>query len=212
MREDRLDLGAEDEVLRGPGVVERPDAQAVTRQEERALTAVPDRERPLPVHLVHARRSLLGVQLQDHLGVAAGAEPASPGDHPLAQLAIFAFVFSRIFRVGVPAGYPGVGYVTFVAIALWPWIMFSESLQRGMGAIAGNAGLIQKGAFPHRLLVFSAVLGTCAVQSVGFVVVLVALRIAGEPIRMSALPLAFALARYFGRPVEELFNGDNDGR
>ncbi len=113
--------------------------------------------------------------------------------HPLAQLAIFAFVFSRIFRVGVPAGYPGVGYVTFVAIALWPWIMFSESLQRGMGAIAGNAGLIQKVAFPHRLLVFSAVLGTCAVQSVGFVVVLVALRIAGEPIRLSALPLAFAL-------------------
>ena len=40
--------------------------------------------------------------------------------HPLAQLAVFAFVFSRVFRVGVPAGYPGVTYVTFVAIALWP--------------------------------------------------------------------------------------------
>lgn len=113
--------------------------------------------------------------------------------HPLAQLAIFAYVFSHIFRVGVPAGYPGVGYVTFVAIALWPWIMFSDGLQRGMGAIAANAGLVKKVAFPHRLLVFSAVIGTCVVHCVGFVVVLLALRAAGQPIRLSALPLAFAL-------------------
>lgn len=113
--------------------------------------------------------------------------------HPLAQLAIYAFVFSRIFRIGVPAGYPGVGYVTFVAIALWPWIMFSEGLQRGMGAIAAHAGLIRKVAFPHRLLVFSSILGTCVVHCAGFVVVLVALRVAGEPVRLSGLPLAFAL-------------------
>jgi lipopolysaccharide transport system permease protein len=113
--------------------------------------------------------------------------------HPLAQLAIYAFVFSRIFRIGVPAGYPGAGYVAFVAIALWPWIMFSEGLQRAMGAIGANAGLIRKVAFPHRLLVFSAVLGTCAVHLVGFVAVLVVLRLAGEPIRLSGLPVAFAL-------------------
>lgn len=113
--------------------------------------------------------------------------------HPLAQLAIFSFVFSRVFRIGVPQGYPGVGYVTFVAIALWPWIMFSEGLQRGMGSITANAGLIRKVAFPHRLLVFSTMLGTCLVHCVGYLVVLVALRIAGEPVRISALPLAFVL-------------------
>jgi len=113
--------------------------------------------------------------------------------HPLAQLAVFAFVFSRVFRVSVPAGYPGTGYVTFVAIALWPWILFSEGLQRGMGSIAANAGLVRKVAFPHRLLVFSAILGTCVVHCAGYVVVLAALRIAGEPIRLAALPMAFAL-------------------
>lgn len=113
--------------------------------------------------------------------------------HPLAQLAIFAFIFSQIFRIGVPASYPGVDYVAFVAIAFWPWIMFSEGLQRAMGAIAGNAGLIRKVAFPHRLLVFSAILGTCAVHCAGFVAVLVALRLAGEPIRLASLPLAFVL-------------------
>jgi len=113
--------------------------------------------------------------------------------HPLAQLAVFAFVFSHVFRVSVPPGYPGTGYVTFVAIALWPWILFSEGLQRGMGSIAANAGLVRKVAFPHRLLVFSAILGTCVVHCAGYVVVLAALRIAGEPIRLAALPMAFAL-------------------
>lgn len=29
---------------------------------------------------------------------------------------------------------------------------------------------------------------------------------------LPSLPLAIALARYFGKPVEELFRGDDDGR
>lgn len=113
--------------------------------------------------------------------------------HPLAQLAIYAFVFNRIFRIGVPTEFPGVRYVTFMAAALWPWIMFSEGLQRAMGSIAANAGLIRKVAFPHRLLVFAAILGTAIVHSAGFLAVLVALRLMGEPIALSRIPLAFAL-------------------
>lgn len=113
--------------------------------------------------------------------------------HPLAQLAIFAVVFSQIFRIGVPAGYPNVSYVAFVAIALWPWIMFSEGLMRAMASIAANAGLIRKVAFPHWLLVFAAVLASCAVHGVGYLAVLLVLRVMGEPIRLSGLPVAFLL-------------------
>jgi ABC-type polysaccharide/polyol phosphate export permease len=113
--------------------------------------------------------------------------------HPLAQLAIFSFVFSHVFRVGVPAGYPGVSYVSFVAVALWPWIMFSEGLTRAMGSVAANAGLIRKVAFPHRLLVYASIIGSCAIHLAGFVVVLVALRVTGEPIHLFRLPLALVL-------------------
>ncbi len=113
--------------------------------------------------------------------------------HPLAQLAVFAVVFTQIFRAAVPPEYPGVAYVTFVAVALWPWIMFSESLQRSMGAIAANAGLIRKVAFPHRLLIYAAVIACAAVHSAGFLAVLAALALMGEPIRFSGLPYAFLL-------------------
>lgn len=113
--------------------------------------------------------------------------------HPLAQLAIFAVVFTQIFRVGVPAGYPGVSYLAFVAVALWPWIMFSEGLQRAMGSIAANAGLVRKVAFPHRMLVYSAVLACCVVHGVGFLAVLGVLAAMGEPIHLWRLPLAAIL-------------------
>jgi len=113
--------------------------------------------------------------------------------HPLAQLAIFSVVFTQVFRVSMPPGYPGVSYLAFVAVALWPWIMFSESLHRAMGSIAGNAGLIRKVAFPHRLLVYAAVLACCAIHGAGFVAVLVVLKAIGEPIDLWRLPVAALL-------------------
>lgn len=110
--------------------------------------------------------------------------------HPLAQLAIYAFIFRHVFRATVPPEYAGASYVTFVAIALWPWIMFSEGLQRGMGAVAANAELIRKAAFPHELLVFAAILSTAVVHLVGFAVVLVVLKAFGEPLHLTQLPVA----------------------
>ena len=113
--------------------------------------------------------------------------------HPLAQLAIFAVIFSQLFRVAVPPEYAGASYTTFVALALWPWIMFNEGLQRAMGSIGANAGLIRKVAFPHRLLVYAAVLATFAVHAVGFLAVIVVLKLLGEPVSLSRVPLAFLL-------------------
>ena len=112
---------------------------------------------------------------------------------PLAQLALFAFIFSQVFRATVPPEYPGVTYIAFVAVAIWPWTLFSESILRGMAAITANAGVIRKVALPSEVFVYAAVGACCVVHVVGFVAVLLVLRACGEAIHLAAIPVAVAL-------------------
>ena len=96
--------------------------------------------------------------------------------HPLLQLAIYAVVFGTIFRVR----FPELGrhdFLTFVAVALWPWLIFQDGILRGAQAIQANAGLIKKVAFPHSALVYASVAATFAIHAIGFVLVLIALSI-----------------------------------
>ena len=106
--------------------------------------------------------------------------------HPLAQLAIFAAVFGFILRV--PEGtLGGLRFAGFLAIALWPWFMFAEGLQRAVASIPANASLIRKVAFPHELLILSSVGASFAIHGTGWIAVLIALALWGEPIHWSGV-------------------------
>jgi len=59
---------------------------------------------------------------------------------PLLLLAVYAFVFGVIFRARVPEGLD-MPFVAWLAVALWPWLAFSEALQRGSQAIQQHAAL-----------------------------------------------------------------------
>lgn len=113
--------------------------------------------------------------------------------YPLALLAVFAAVFTLVFRVRLPEAMAGSSYATVVAMALWPWMMFAEGVQRGLATIATNGELIRKVAFPHRLLVYASVLASFLVHGVGFLAVLVVLRALGEPVALSGIPAALLL-------------------
>jgi ABC-type polysaccharide/polyol phosphate export permease len=108
---------------------------------------------------------------------------------PLIQLAVYGFVFVYVFKAKVP-GADAPGYVPFLALGLWPWVAFSESIARATTAIADNAPLINKVALPREVLVFAAVAASFLVHGLGFCAIVFALRIFGVPIDLLALPLA----------------------
>lgn len=108
---------------------------------------------------------------------------------PLIQLAIFGTVYVYVFRAPPPAG--NVGIVPFLALGLWPWNAFSESLLRTVNAIPENAALIGKIALPRHVLVFASASSSFLLHGVGFLAICVVLRLWGMPIHLLALPLAF---------------------
>ena len=111
--------------------------------------------------------------LNRYTGSVAGAAWALM--HPLALLALYAVVFEAIFKVKVPNLSLDQPYVLFIAVVLWPWMAFQESLSRGTTAVQNHGALVKKVAFDHELLVYSAVLTSFIVNILGYALVLLVL-------------------------------------
>lgn len=117
---------------------------------------------------------------------------------PLAQLAVLSVVFSHIFRVESGPATHGLQFTTFVAVALWPWIMFAESVTRGLAAITANGDLVRKVAFPHILLVMSTVSAVYVVNLAGFAAVMLVLSFIDPALRLAGfLPFLLLLVPHF---------------
>ena len=115
---------------------------------------------------------------------------------PLILLAVYHFVFTVIFKVKFP-DLGQAGFITFLAVVLWPWLMFQEAVQRSIMTIQSNAGLIRKVAFPRELLIYATAIAAFVIHLAGYFLVLVILYLAGEPIQFKgillAVPMLFAL-------------------
>ncbi|CRR58565.1 hypothetical protein PAERUG_P45_London_17_VIM_2_12_12_04692 [Pseudomonas aeruginosa] len=85
MRQDGLDLRAEQQSLAVPRVIQRLDAQAVAHQQQVAVAAIEDGEGEHPGQVLATTLAPLQIGVQDHLGIAAGAELMSGPAQPLAQ-------------------------------------------------------------------------------------------------------------------------------
>jgi lipopolysaccharide transport system permease protein len=108
---------------------------------------------------------------------------------PLIQLAVYGFVFVYVFKARAP-GADAPSYVPFLALALWPWIAFSESVTRAATAIQDNAALIGKIALPREVLVFAAVAASFLLHALGFCAIVLAMYAFGVPLDLLGLPLA----------------------
>lgn len=111
---------------------------------------------------------------------------------PLLQLAVTSFVFVYVFKARVP-GTTAVGYVPFLALALWPWVAFAEAVLRSTTAIQDNAALIGKVALPREVLVLASVGTSFAIHMVGFLAIVLVLALTGEGIHLGGLLPALLL-------------------
>jgi ABC-type polysaccharide/polyol phosphate export permease len=110
--------------------------------------------------------------------------------HPLALLGVYWFVFTMVYRAGT---FGGASFLTFVAVALWPWLAAQEALQRGTVSLATYAALIRKVAFPHELVVYASVAATFALHFGGYIAVLLVLALFGQPVHFEGLLLALPI-------------------
>jgi len=100
---------------------------------------------------------------------------------PLILLAVYAFVFSTIFKARIPeAG--DIGFVPYLAVAFWPWTAFSEAILRANSSITANGALIGKVAFATEQIPLATVTATFIMHLIGYVAVLLVLQLLGTDI------------------------------
>ncbi|MEP6938869.1 MAG: ABC transporter permease [Rudaea sp.] len=110
---------------------------------------------------------------------------------PLAQLAIYGFVWAYVFNMRAPGGSATpAAVVPFLALGVWPWNAFSEAIVRSTTVIQDNAGLIGKVALPRWILVFSTAASSFLLHGLGFCAILALLALLGMHVEIVWLPVA----------------------
>jgi lipopolysaccharide transport system permease protein len=107
---------------------------------------------------------------------------------PLCQLLVLSWVFGHLLKARVTI--ENVSYAAFLALALWPWNIFSNAVSQSVSALTGNAALIGKVMMPHGLLVASRAVSSILLDLAGFTVVILMLLLFSTPLKLAGLPVA----------------------
>lgn len=131
-----------------------------------------------PVKSTHLAMALLGRELRErYLSTFAGL--AWVLITPVMLLAMYAFVFVELLGARFGSRVGG-DVIAFLALGMWPWHAFADSLARGTSALTGNAALIGQIAIPRGWLVLVPTLGAALIHAASFLLVLIILMIMGR--------------------------------
>jgi len=111
---------------------------------------------------------------------------------PLILLAVYAFVFSTIFKARIPEA-ADIGFVPYLAVAFWPWSAFSEAILRANASITANGALIGKVAFATEQIPLATVTATFIMHLIGYIAVLLVLQLMGTGIHWFYLLLVIPI-------------------
>ena len=105
---------------------------------------------------------------------------------PLLSLGVYALVFGLFMRAAVPARY-GDSFVAFLAVGLWPWLAFAESVTRGATSLIAQAPLITRTALPRAFVPLSTVLVTFALNWLALTVIVLLFKALGFSLHLSGI-------------------------
>ncbi|MDT8409983.1 MAG: ABC transporter permease, partial [Wenzhouxiangellaceae bacterium] len=112
--------------------------------------------------------------------------------NPLMLLGVYAVVFGVIFQARAPATLD-VPFIAWLALAMWPWLAFSDSVLRASESIPQHGALISKIAIKRELLPLTGAVGAFILQILGFVAVLVVVSLTGTEISYRGIPHALLI-------------------
>jgi lipopolysaccharide transport system permease protein len=117
--------------------------------------------------------------------------------HPVLLLMLYTFLIAGVLKARIPE-LSDAQWLPYVALGLWPWMCFSEGLQRGAAAVVEHAGLLGKIALPAELLVAASVAATFTLHALGLFLIVCSLALFGYPVLWQhAWALAPLLAALF---------------
>jgi lipopolysaccharide transport system permease protein len=97
---------------------------------------------------------------------------------PLLQLSVYALVFGMFLKVQLPEKY-GTSYLAFLAVGLWPWLAFTESVTRGAGSLLQQGALITKTPLPRAWVPLATVCVSFALHFVALCIIVLLLKAFG---------------------------------
>lgn len=112
--------------------------------------------------------------------------------NPLLILGVYSVVFTVIFDARAPSGLE-MPFVAWLAIALWPWLGFSEGIMRASESMPEHAALISKVPMRRELLVLSSATASFVLQLAGYIAVLLLMAVVGIPLTPAGLPNALLI-------------------
>lgn len=99
---------------------------------------------------------------------------------PLVTILVYIFVFSVVLRIRVLPVETGTDrFAVYLMTGIFPWLAFSEALNRSTGLLLERSSLITKVSFPVEILPFSGVMVPFVLNGIGFGLLLVYLATQG---------------------------------
>ena len=98
--------------------------------------------------------------------------------NPLAQMIVYYFVFSQIFRSGIEQ------FHIYLIVSMFPWNMFIGGVMQGLGSIRYQGDLVKKVYFPRQILPMVSLTVNCINMLISFVIIYSILLISGWGINL----------------------------